>query len=89
LVKTSPYDPIQAKSITSFYSKKDYAIYKEGKIIPLKDLDKSSVLAAVPLDILTTSWLNSTKSKLRNEKEVIEYLEQVNLSNLKINGQQQ
>jgi hypothetical protein len=89
LVKTSPYDPIQGKSISSFYAKKDYAIYNEGNIIPLRDLDKSSVLAAVPLDVLTTLWLNSTKSKLRNEKEVIEYLEQVNLSNLKINGRQQ
>jgi len=88
LIKTSPYDPIQGKSITSFYSKKDYAIYNEGKIIPLRDLDKTSVLTAIPLDILTTSWLNLTKSKLRNEKEVIEYLEQVNLSNLKINGRQ-
>jgi len=88
LVKTSPYDPIQAKSINSFYSKKNYAIYNEGKIIPLRDLDKSSVLAAVPLDILTTSWLSMTKSKLRSEKEVIEYLEQVNMSNLKINGRQ-
>lgn len=87
-IKKSPYDPIQGKSITSFYSKKDYAIYNDGKIIPLRDLDKTSVLNAIPLDILTTSWLNVTKSKLRNEKEVIEYLEQVNLSHLKINGRQ-
>jgi hypothetical protein len=86
LVKTSPYDPIQAKSITSFYSKKDYAIYNEGKIIPLRDLDKSSVLAAIPLDILTRDWLSYSKSKLKSEKEVVEYLEQVNLSHLKING---
>lgn len=89
LIKTSPYDPIQGKSMRSFYSKKNYAIYNEGKVTPLSDLDKSSVLTAVPLDVLTTSWLNSTKSKLKNEKEVIEYLEQVNLSNLKINGPQQ
>jgi hypothetical protein len=88
LTKTSPYDPIQAKSITSFYSKKDYAIYNEGKIIPLRDLDKASILAAIPVNTITADWLNSTKSKLRNEKEIIEYLEQVNLSNLKINGKQ-
>jgi hypothetical protein len=84
LTKTSPYDPIQAKSITSFYSKKDYAIYNEGKIIPLRDLDRASILAAIPVNTITADWLNSTKSKLRNEKEVIEYLEQVNLSYTKI-----
>lgn len=84
LVKTSPYDPIQAKSITSFYSKKDYAIYNEGKIIPLRDLDRASILAAIPVNTNTADWLNSTKSKLRNEKEVIEYLEQVNLSYTKV-----
>lgn len=84
LTKTSPYDPIQGKSITSFYSKKDYAIYNEGKIIPLRDLDKASVLAAIPVNTITSDWLNSTKSKLRNEKEVIEYLEQVNLSYTKV-----
>jgi len=83
-IKTSPYDPIQGKSITSFYSKKDYAIYNEGKIIPLRDLDKTSVLTAIPVNTITADWLNSTKSKLRNEKEVIEYLEQVNLSYTKV-----
>ena len=86
LVKTSPYDPIQGKSISSFYSKKDYAIYNEGKVIVLKDLDRASILAAVPLNSFTEDWLKNNKSKLKSEKEVIEYLEQVNLSYLPING---
>ena len=86
LVKTSPYDPIQGKSISSFYSKKDYAIYNEGKVIVLKDLDRASILAAVPLNSFTEDWLKNNKSKLKSEKEVIDYLEQVNLSYLPING---
>jgi hypothetical protein len=86
LVKTSPYDPIQGKSISSFYSKKDYAIYNEGKVIPLRDLDRASILAAIPLNSLTESWLKTSKSKLKSEKEVTDYLEQVNLSYLAING---
>ena len=86
LIKTSPYDPIQGKSITSFYTKKNYAIYKEGKIIALRDLDRASILAAIPVNSLTSDWLTATKSKLKSEKEVIEYLEQVNLSYLPING---
>ncbi len=86
LVKTSPYDPIQGKSISSFYAKKDYAIYNEGKVIPLRDLDRASILAAIPLNSLTESWLKTSKSKLKSEKEVTDYLEQVNLSYLAING---
>lgn len=86
LTKTSAYDPIQAKSVTSFYSKNDYAIYNEGKIIPLKDLDKTSVLAAIPLNTLTSDWLKMSKSKLKTEKEIVDYLEQVNNSYIKIGG---
>jgi tellurite resistance-related uncharacterized protein len=86
LVKTSPYDPIQGKTISSFYTKKDYAIYNEGKVIPLKDLDCATILAAIPLNSLTEDWLKYSKSKLKSEKEVTDYLEQVNLSYLPING---
>ena len=84
LVKTSPYDPIQAKTISSFYTKKNYAIYNEGKISPLRDLDRISVLSATPSNSLTIDWLNEKKSKLKTEKEVTDYLEIVNLSYLKI-----
>ena len=84
-VKTSAYDPIQAKSVSSFYTKNNYAIYNEGKIIPLRDLDKTSVLAVIPLNSLTSDWLNKSKSKLKSEKEIVEYLEQVNLSYTKVN----
>jgi len=78
LVKTSPYDPILAKTTTSFYTKKDYAIYAEGKVIPLKDLDRNSILSVAPANELANSWLQTSKSKLKSEKDVIEYLEQLN-----------
>ena len=81
MVKTSPYDPIQAKSISSFYSKKNYAIYKEGKVTPLKDLDRTSVLNAVPGSNSSAEWLKESKSKLKSEKEVTDYLLQVNKQN--------
>jgi hypothetical protein len=84
LVKTSPYDPIQGKSFTSFYTRNDYAIYNEGKVIPLNDLDRINVLNAVPLNALTSDWLRTTKSKLKSEKDVVAYLEQVNFSYTKI-----
>ncbi len=81
LVKTSPYDPIQGKSISSFYSKKNYAIYKEGNVTPLKDLDRTSVLAAVPTSNSSADWLKENKSKLKSEREVIDFLLQVNKQN--------
>ena len=83
LIKTSPYDPIQGKSISSFYTKKEYGIYNEGKVVGLRDLDRTSVLAATPSNNLITEWLKGNKTKLKSEKEVVDYLEQVNLSLLK------
>ena len=86
LVKTSPFDPLQGKSTSSFYTKHNYAIYNEGKITALRDLDRISVLAATPSNQLTIDWLNQSKSKLKTEKDVTDYLEQLNLSYLKIGG---
>ena len=80
LVKTSPYDPIQGKTISSFYTKKNYAIYNEGKILPLRDLDRASVLAATPSNEITINWLKDNKIKFKSEKEVTDYLDQVNIS---------
>ena len=42
-VKTTPYDPLQAKAISSFYSNYNYALINNGKIFPLKDLDLSLI----------------------------------------------
>jgi PIN domain nuclease of toxin-antitoxin system len=85
-IKTSPYDPIQGKSISSFYSKRNYAIYNQGKIIPLEDLNKKSLQAALANDASTFELLmKENKSKLKSEKEVIDLLESYNLAIDKIN----
>jgi hypothetical protein len=84
LIKTSPYDPIQGKSISSFYTKKNYAIYKEGKVTPLRDLDRTSILAAIPSNELTNNWLRDNKTKLKTEKEVVDYLNFVNTTFSKV-----
>ncbi len=88
LVKTSPYDPILGKSISSFYSKKNYAIYNEGEIIPLKDLNRVSIIGATPNNNLIKESLKGDKTKLNNEKDVIEYLEQVNETFIKVGNKQ-
>jgi hypothetical protein len=79
-VKTSPYDPIQGKSISSFYSKKNYAIYNVGNIIPLDDLNKKSLLAALGNVTGFDSLLKENKSKLKSEKEFTDLLEAYNLT---------
>jgi hypothetical protein len=84
LVKTSPYDPIQAKTVSSFYTKKNYAIYNEGKISPLRDLDRKSIIGATPNNDFVKMTLLGDKTKLNNEKDVIAYLEMVNFSFAKI-----
>ena len=78
LVKTSPYDPIQAKRISSFYSTKDYAIYNNGKVSALKDLDRNSILSTIPFYANVENWLKENKNKLKSEKEVTAFLNYFN-----------
>jgi hypothetical protein len=85
-VKTSAYDPIQGKSISSFYSKKNYAIYNEGKIIPLEDLNKKSLQAALSNDASTMEFLmKENKSKMKSEKDFTDFLFLFNASKEKSN----
>lgn len=79
-VKTSPYDPIQGKSISSFYTKKNYAIYNVGNIIALDDLNKKSMLAALGNDTSFDTLVKENKSKLKSEKEITDLLEAFNLT---------
>jgi len=83
LVKTSPYDPILGKSISSFYSKKSYAIYNEGKVIPLVDLNKKSIIACLANDPGIEDLLTASKSKLKSEKEVGDFLITYSISKAK------
>lgn len=78
LVKTSPYDPIQGKSLSSFYTTRAYAIYNNGKVNPCRDLDRSSILAALPSNSAIDAWLKENKNKLKSEKEVITFLDYFN-----------
>jgi tellurite resistance-related uncharacterized protein len=78
LIKTSPYDPIQAKRISSFYSTKDYAMYNNGKVTSLKDIDRTSILSSIPFNANVEAWLKENKNKLKTEKEAISFLNYFN-----------
>jgi hypothetical protein len=77
-VKTSPYDPFQAKAISSFYSNYNYALYNNGEILPLIDLNKSSVLSNLPSSAGYENWLKEHKNKLNNKADVVSFLNYVN-----------
>ena len=76
LVKVSPFDPLLGKNITSFFTKYYYGIYNNGKTIPLKGLDKNSVLAAIPFNV--EAWVKNTKNKLKSEEDFIALLNYYN-----------
>jgi hypothetical protein len=78
LVKTSPYDPIQGKSISSFYATREYAMYNNGKVVAIRDLDRNNVLATLPSKSAVDNWLKENKNKLKSEKEVIAFLNYFN-----------
>lgn len=78
MVKTSQYDPIQGKSLSSFYTTRSYAIYNNGKVNPCRDLDRQSILAALPSNSAINIWLKENKNKLKSEKEVIAFLDYFN-----------
>jgi len=78
LVKVSPFDPLLGKNITSFFTKSYYGIYNNGKTIPLKGLDKNSVLAVVPLNASVEPWIKNNKNKLKSEEDFIALLNYYN-----------
>lgn len=78
LVKVSPFDPLLGKNITSFFKKTYYGIYNNGKTIPLKGLDKNSVLEAIPFNASIQPWIKNTKNKLKSEEDFIALLNYYN-----------
>jgi hypothetical protein len=78
LIKVSPYDPITAKNASNFYIKNNYAIYNNEKLIPLKGIDKTSIVSAIPFDATIENWLKENKNKLKSEEDVISLLNYFN-----------
>jgi len=78
LVKVSPYDALLQKSTTSFFKKTYYGIYNNGKTIPLKSLDKNSIIAALPFNASVEPWIKNTKNKLKSEEDFIALLNYYN-----------
>jgi len=78
LVKVSPFDPLTGKNATSFFTKSYYGIYNNGKTIPLKSLDRNSILSVVPFNANVEPWIKNTKNKLKSEQDLISFLNYYN-----------
>ena len=78
LVKVSPYDALLQKSITSFFKKTYYGIYNNGKTIPLKSLDKNSIVSVLPFNASVQPWIKNSKNKLKSEEDMIALLNYYN-----------
>ncbi len=77
-VHTSPYDPLQGKSISSFFSKSNYAITDSSTTLSLKSLGANTILPFIYPDNGFEQWLKQTGNKMNSEKEVIAFLDHVN-----------
>jgi len=74
LVKVSPFDPLTGKNTTSFFTKSYYGIYTNGKTMPLKALDRNSILSVIPFNASVEPWIKNTKNKLKSEEDIIALL---------------
>jgi len=74
LVKVSPFDPLTGKNTTSFFTKSYYGIYTNGKTMPLKALDRNSILSVIPFNVSVEPWIKNTKNKLKSEEDIIALL---------------
>jgi hypothetical protein len=78
LVKVSPFDPLTGKNQTSFFTKSYYGIYTNGKTIPLKSLDRNSILSVLPFNANVEPWIKNSKNKLKSEEDIIALLNYYN-----------
>ena len=78
LVKENEYNPLSGKREYSFYSKNNYAIADEEKIIPIKSLNQSGLFSAIPESTDYKEWLKQNNNKLKNESEIISFLNYYN-----------
>lgn len=73
-VKTSAYDPSLGKKENRWLTKSRWVIADNTTLEPLGDLDKDKILSMVKADANAEAWLKSNKNKLKNEADVVAFL---------------
>lgn len=69
------YNALSGKWESGFFSKYHYAISNNGRITPLTALNSNTIAAAIPADTVSKEWLRQNRNKLKNEAEVISFLD--------------
>jgi hypothetical protein len=77
-VKTSAYDPSLGKAENRWITKSRYVLADKDILQPIGDLDKEKILAIAKSDADTEAWLKSNKNKLKNEADVVAFLNYLN-----------
>ena len=78
LITTAPYDALAGKSVSSFFSKTYYALTNNAEVNTLKALNKEAVYEIVHPDSAMEDWVKQNKNKLKNDTEVLSFLDFVN-----------
>ncbi|GAC1382142.1 MAG: hypothetical protein NVSMB45_07970 [Ginsengibacter sp.] len=78
LVKENDYNPAVGKKEYSFYSKVNYAIADNEKVIPLKSLSESSLFSVIFKSTEYYEWLKQNDNHLKTEYEFISFFSYVN-----------
>ncbi len=74
------YDPINTRSEYRFTTHVNYFLLEEGKIEPVKSLNKSELFSLLKPAKEQEVWLKTNKNRLRNEANAIEFLSYLNHS---------
>ncbi len=72
------YDELAGKDNYTFLAKPIYCMLKNGVVTTLKGLDEKAVLGVVAPSADQTAWLQAHDNKLRNEKDIIAFLNYCN-----------
>jgi hypothetical protein len=62
------------KTVYSFHSNESYYLVKDNIVSPLKNLNKENILTPLTSTPAVEEWLTANKNKLKNEKDVINFL---------------
>lgn len=77
-LKKKEYDPLVEKDEFKFVSTVKYFIQNNGTLSQLKSVSKSSVLSIIKSTDQIEEWLKSNHNRLKNENEIVAFLEYYN-----------
>jgi hypothetical protein len=77
-IKKSDFDPLQGKKESRFFIRSQYAIAEYAYLHPLAALDRDNILHELEAKAVDDRWLKENRNRLRNEPEVVGFLDYLN-----------